>query len=94
MGCRRLNCGDLLLGEGYRLIAESGAPADVQLQMLRIASRGHRTLCLGQGAELCWERDPKPMSSLEVLQIFRQKTALLSRSLCKMGASLAARTTR
>jgi len=33
--------------------------------MLRIASRGHRTLCLGQGAELCWERDPKPMCHLK-----------------------------
>src|SRR6266404_2978345 len=38
-----LNCGDLLLGEGYRLIAESGAPGDVQARMLRIAARGHRT---------------------------------------------------
>jgi geranylgeranyl diphosphate synthase type II len=84
-----LNCGDLLLGEGYRLIAESGAPADVQLQMLRIASRGHRTLCLGQGAELWWERDPKPMSSLEVLQIFRQKTAPAFEVALQMGAALA-----
>jgi geranylgeranyl pyrophosphate synthase len=84
-----LNCGDLLVGEGYRLIAESGAPAKVQARMLRIASRGHRTLCLGQGAELCWVRDPKPMSSLDVLRIFRQKTAPAFEVALQMGAALA-----
>ena len=84
-----LNCGDLLLGDGYRLIAESGAPADVQCRMLRIASRGHRTLCLGQGAELCWMRDPKPMGSLDVLQVFRQKTAPAFEVALQIGAALA-----
>jgi geranylgeranyl pyrophosphate synthase len=84
-----LNCGDLLVGEGYRLIAESGTPADVQARVLRIASRGHRTLCLGQGAELCWMRDPKPMSSLEVLEIFRRKTAPAFEVALQMGAALA-----
>jgi geranylgeranyl diphosphate synthase, type II len=84
-----LNCGDLLVGEGYRLIAESGAPAAAQARMLRIASRGHRTLCLGQGAELCWIRDPKPMSSLEVLRIFRQKTAPAFEVALQMGAAMA-----
>jgi geranylgeranyl diphosphate synthase type II len=32
-------------------------------------------LSLGQGTELLWARDPKPMGMQEVLQIFRQKTA-------------------
>lgn len=84
-----LNCGDLLVGEGYRLIAESGAPAAAQARLLRIASRGHRTLCLGQGAELCWMRDPKPVSSLEVLRIFRQKTAPAFAVALQMGAAMA-----
>jgi geranylgeranyl diphosphate synthase, type II len=84
-----LNCGDLLVGEGYRLIAESGAPAEVQARILRIAARGHRTLCLGQGAELCWMRDPKPVPSLEVLRIFRQKTAPAFEVALQMGAALA-----
>jgi geranylgeranyl diphosphate synthase, type II len=70
-----LNVGDLLIGEGYRLLADSGAPADVAVAMLRAAAEGHRTLALGQGAELSWMRNPKPMSSLQVLDIFRQKTA-------------------
>jgi geranylgeranyl pyrophosphate synthase len=70
-----LNVGDLLLGEGYRLLAECDAPARVRSEMLRIASRGHRTLCLGQGAELSWAREPRPLVSGEVLEIFRRKTA-------------------
>lgn len=84
-----LNCGDLLVGEGYRLIAESGAAPEVLTRVLRIASRGHRALCLGQGAELCWMRDPKPLSSLEVLQIFRQKTAPAFEVALQIGAALA-----
>jgi len=84
-----LNCGDLLVGEGYRLISESGVPQAAQARMLRIASRGHRTLCLGQGAELCWMRDPHPLPSLEVLRIFRQKTAPAFAVALWMGAALA-----
>lgn len=70
-----LNVGDYLLGEGYRLISECAADPMAKVEMLRVAALGHRTLSLGQGAELCWARDPKPMAPLEVLDIFRQKTA-------------------
>lgn len=70
-----LNVGDLLLGEGYRLLAECGAPAEQTVAMLKAAAEGHRTLSLGQGAELYWTRNPKPLTSLQVLDIFRQKTA-------------------
>jgi geranylgeranyl pyrophosphate synthase len=70
-----LNVGDFLLGEGYRLLAECGAPAEAVVAMLRAAADGHRSLSLGQGAELVWMRAPKPLPSLQVLDIFRQKTA-------------------
>ncbi len=70
-----LNVGDLLLGEGYRLLAESDAPPATVVAMVRAAADGHRTLSIGQGAELVWTRHPKPLSSLQVLDIFRQKTA-------------------
>ena len=70
-----LNVGDLLLGEGYRLLAACDAPAEATVAMLRAAAEGHRTLSLGQGAELTWAAKPKPLSSLQVLDIFRQKTA-------------------
>jgi geranylgeranyl pyrophosphate synthase len=81
-----LNVGDLLLGEGYRLIAESGADPSVMGEMIRVAAGGHRTLCLGQGAELCWARDPKPLSSTEVLDIFRKKTAPAFEVALQLGA--------
>ncbi len=84
-----LNCGDFLVGEGYRLIAASGASAESVAAMLRIASRGHRTLCLGQGAELCWVRTPRPLSPVEVLHIFRQKTVPAFEVALQMGAALA-----
>jgi geranylgeranyl diphosphate synthase, type II len=70
-----LNVGDYLLGEGYRLIAECAADPLDRAEMLRVAALGHRTLSLGQGAELCWARDPRPLQPLQVLDIFRQKTA-------------------
>ena len=70
-----LNVGDLLIGEGYRLLTECGAPPTDTVAMLRVAAQGHRTLSLGQGAELAWTRNPQPLSSLQVLEIFRQKTA-------------------
>jgi geranylgeranyl pyrophosphate synthase len=70
-----LNVGDLLIGEGYRLIAESGYSADQCAHMLRIAAQGQRKLCVGQGAELLWARSPKPMASVEVLDVFEKKTA-------------------
>ncbi len=84
-----LNCGDLLVGEGYRLIAESDARPDTLVAMMRIASRGHRTLCLGQGAELCWIRAPRPMTPFEVLHVFRQKTAPAFEVALQIGAALA-----
>ncbi|MFN3648059.1 MAG: polyprenyl synthetase family protein [Armatimonadota bacterium] len=81
-----LNVGDLLLGEGYRLLAECEAPAPVRSEMLRLAASGHRTLCLGQGAELSWTRAPRPLSSLEVLDIFRRKTAPAFEVALRLGA--------
>lgn len=70
-----LNIGDLLVGEGYRLIAGCGAPPDRIARMLEIAAGGHRDLCLGQGEELAWTHQPRPISVDQVLEIFRRKTA-------------------
>src|SRR6185295_9009219 len=84
-----LNVGDLLVGEGYRLLAESDAPPRVISQMIRIASAGHRSLCLGQGAELCWSRRQRPMGVQEVLGIFRQKTAPAFEVALRLGAAYA-----
>ncbi len=83
-----LNVGDFLLGEGYRLIGELDVDSDTKVKMLRAAADGHLTLSRGQGAELCWSRDPQPLSSLQVLDIFRQKTAPAFEVALRLGAFL------
>ena len=84
-----LNVGDMLLGEGYRLIGELNVDGDTKAAMLSCAARGHVTLSRGQGAELTWARDPEPLSSLDVLQIFRQKTAPAFEVALQLGAHFA-----
>jgi geranylgeranyl pyrophosphate synthase len=85
-----LNVGDYLLGEGYRLLATCGAPPETCAAMLRAAAEGHRTLTLGQGMELSWARAPKPLTSLEVLDIFRKKTAPAFQVALQLGSYFAA----
>ena len=84
-----LNVGDLLLGEGYRLIAETDASPEVRAEMGRIAARGHRTLCLGQGVELAWANDRRPLSPGEVAAIHQRKTAPAFEVALRLGAALA-----
>ena len=81
-----LNVGDLLIGEGYRLLTACKAGAEQKSEMIRIASEGQRELCRGQGAELVWARQPAPLTSLEVLDIFRKKTAPAFSVALKLGA--------
>ncbi|MEX2580755.1 MAG: polyprenyl synthetase family protein [Verrucomicrobiales bacterium] len=84
-----LNAGDLLIGEGYRLIGESDIADARKTEMLLVAARGQRELCRGQGAELVWANDPAPLKSKQVLEIFRQKTAPAFEVALKLGASYA-----
>lgn len=84
-----LNVGDLLLGEGYRLVAEADAPPAVRGAMVKIAADGHRQLCLGQGAELLWANAPKPLTTLEVLDIHRRKTSPAFEVALRLGAAYA-----
>ncbi|MFM7107870.1 MAG: polyprenyl synthetase family protein [Planctomycetaceae bacterium] len=86
-----LNVGDVLIGEGYRLLAESGLdPARVR-EAVREAAAAQRLLCRGQGAELAWSRDPVPLSSRQVLEIFRLKTAPAFDVALQLGAIAAGR---
>ena len=84
-----LNAGDLLLGEGYRLLAECESEPRLRTELIRAAAKGHSTLCLGQGAELSWARNPEPLTSLQVLDIFRQKTSPAFEVALRLGAVLA-----
>ena len=81
-----LNAGDLLIGEGYRLIAESGAPASQVRDMIAAAAEGHCTLCLGQGEELLLRQSPDRVSPQSVLEIFRRKTAPAFEVALQLGA--------
>jgi geranylgeranyl pyrophosphate synthase len=81
-----LNVGDLLLGEGYRLLSELEVPGEVRAELMRVAALGHVALSRGQGAELNWARDPRPLASLEVLGIFREKTAPAFEVALRLGA--------
>lgn len=84
-----LNVGDLLIGEGYRLIATSKLSAEQKALMLAIAAEGQRQLCNGQGAELLWMHNPTPLSTRDVLDIFRKKTAPAFEVALRIGALLA-----
>jgi len=81
-----LNTGDLLLGEGYRLLATIDVPAAVRAGMVRTAAEGQRNLCLGQGAELDWFRNPQPLRMEQVLQIFSRKTSPAFEVALRIGA--------
>lgn len=81
-----LNVGDLLIGEGYRLLASCQVSDAQKAEMIRIASAGQRQLCHGQGDELLWARHPQPLSSRQVLEIFRKKTAPAFEVALQIGA--------
>jgi len=84
-----LNVGDLLIGEGYRLLAELDVPGDLRAALMAEAARGHVALSRGQGAELYWTRHPRALTSLEVLGIFREKTAPAFEVALRLGALFA-----
>jgi hypothetical protein len=86
-----LNAGDLLIGEGYRLLADAGVPAAALGAMIRIASEGQRELCRGQGMELAWQRNPQPLSTGQVIEIFRRKTSPAFSVALLLGAAHAGR---
>ena len=81
-----LNVGDLLIGEGYRLLACSGFSPDQKSEMIRVAADGQRELCRGQGAELFWMRSPEQLTKLQVLDVFRKKTAPAFEVALRLGA--------
>jgi geranylgeranyl pyrophosphate synthase len=84
-----LNAGDLLIGEGYRLISECEVSAEQRNQMSAAAAIGQRELCLGQGTELIWAKKPEPLKTSQVLEIFRQKTAPAFEVALQLGAAYA-----
>ncbi|MDH6358469.1 polyprenyl synthetase family protein [Parabacteroides sp. PF5-9] len=64
-----INVGDMLLGEGYRLLTRCG-----HMELLKVSAEAHIALCKGQGMELEWSRSPRPLTMDFVLDIFCNKT--------------------
>jgi geranylgeranyl pyrophosphate synthase len=64
-----INVGDRLLGEGYRLLATCG-----NMALVEEAATAHLALCHGQGLELEWSRNRRPLTMDEVIHIFENKT--------------------
>lgn len=83
-----LNVGDLLIGEGYRLLVESDADPAQKNALLDVAAKGHRALCLGQGEELAWQKRQTAPSVDDLLCIFAGKTAPAFAVALKIGALL------
>jgi geranylgeranyl diphosphate synthase, type II len=81
-----LNVGDLLIGEGYRLLSSCNLPPHAKCETLRVASEGQRELCRGQGAELDWNRSPGILTPVQVVEIFRRKTAPAFEVALRLGA--------
>jgi geranylgeranyl pyrophosphate synthase len=82
-----LDIGDFLVGEGYRLIAASGYPAETSVAMIEVAAECHRALCAGQGEELlALERGRLPLSVSATLDIFRGKTSPAFHAAIALGA--------
>jgi geranylgeranyl pyrophosphate synthase len=64
-----INVGDMLLGEGYRLLANCG-----DMELIKVVTDAHTALCKGQGMELEWSVNPQALTMDFVLDIFRHKT--------------------
>ncbi len=83
-----INAGDFLLGEGYRLIAESDLPTDIICNSIKVISQGHKNLTIGQGAELISIRDNIILSIDEMLNVFENKTAAAFKVSILLGATM------
>lgn len=64
-----INVGDILLGEGYRLLTEGD-----NMALVKVIAEAHISLCKGQGMELEWSLSPRPLEMPFVLEIFKNKT--------------------
>lgn len=64
-----INVGDILLGEGYRLLTDCK-----KMELIKVTADAHISLCKGQGMELEWSANPRVPTMDFVLEIFCNKT--------------------
>lgn len=82
-----INLGDLLIGEGYRLISECDLRPEIAMECLKVASQGHKALSIGQGAELLARNGNEIMSLHDILKVFENKTAAAFKVSLRLGAT-------
>lgn len=81
-----INIGDLLIGDGYRLISECKLqPADIA-RCLHVISNGHKELSTGQGIELIARANCEFLTADEIINIFINKTSAAFRVSLLVGA--------
>ena len=83
-----INVGDYLIGEGYRLISESSLSPEMIREGIKIVSRGHRSLTIGQGAELIAIHSNELLPLNEMLELFENKTAAAFKVSLLLGATV------
>lgn len=81
-----INLGDLLIGEGYRMLAESGLPQDRMSECFKAVAQGHRAMSIGQGEELMARRDGRILTIDEIIEVFRNKTSAAFKVSLQVGA--------
>jgi geranylgeranyl diphosphate synthase, type II len=81
-----INIGDLLIGEGYRLIAECKLESEITKVCLKVISQGHKALSVGQGTELMARMNGEILSVKDILAIFANKTSAAFKVSLLVGA--------
>jgi len=81
-----INTGDLLIGEGYRLLAESKLSPEIVLKSFNLLANCHKTMSLGQGAELISISKSEILTIEKIIKVFEQKTASAFRVSLILGA--------
>lgn len=83
-----INVGDYLIGEGYRLISESSLSPEMIREGIKIVARGHRSLTIGQGAELISIYSNEILSLNEMIELFENKTSAAFKVSLLLGATV------
>ena len=81
-----INAGDLLIGEGYRLITQTGFDPEIINKCMKMVSEGHRLLSVGQGMELMAVRNHEILTLKETLTVFDYKAATAFKVALLLGA--------
>jgi geranylgeranyl diphosphate synthase type II len=84
-----INIGDLLIGEGYRLITETNLNSEIIRDCFKVVSGGHRTISVGQGIELMALKNHELLSLDETIKVFDYKTATAFKVALLLGATAA-----